>query len=899
MNCEVCGIVDEHYNENSECAHEVTPKHISNVILANYKNNKGFYSGNRDGIIVLCDVRSEPLDGAEVVTIENSNKRKVRVNVKPRQQVVFSFNISNDMRNENVFFVGVLLAHPQHQFQMDDHPYVFGQDPYVLEKKTSLKGKVVVRFESTDIGYNEMPIIFTFQKENDEKSLIILRELVVSVEENPSNKNEFSKSHYTSEHWGKADHYIKSPSRVTLDDTYKVPKLLKILLPRGLEEDALDGLQMPPDEMDKLKQVLIYTRSIFVEGITQENYMIYFHHLLWWEEVIARINLKNYNMAKVKLQKMPNDNGYLLEVEGLAEKRPSVLRGDKILIRPSEDQNIIYESFVKNIMDCQIQLTDIDESFNNLYNEDSLFDVHFIMSRVPMERMHNAISKVFTSNQNSRVFPVPSKKQVALKMIPQYYNKLIQKNEEQRSAVQHIVSGTSGRAPYIVFGPPGTGKTMTIVEAIVQLVVMNARHRIMVCTDSNMAADHIAVMLLQYNKKLNIANFIFRANSQTREWNVMPPVLAPISNGTSYENFYSLSNVQAANYRILVTTLSHAAKYASPRSQAGHKLQMTHLFIDEAAQASEPATLIPICGLLSPSGRVVLAGDPKQLGPVCISHEARRRGLGTSLMERLKVSYDNIYNDNPNFITMLVKNFRSDPDILKIPNYLFYEDNLQYLANPDPLSELSILGLPGGDKAVVFHAIASQELRVGKAPSYFNEMELKMLQRYIKALVSNHNVSLKDIGIITPYIRQVYKMRSWLDSEKYDDIEVGTVEAFQGKEKRVILVSTVRANSKLLDYDAKYSLGFLVDDKRFNVALTRAKAKIIIIGNPACLERDVKWRMYMQLCDDYNCYHGKDTRQVPRNIALHLDVQRRLKSTRITEDFQIKEKAKTTRKGRK
>lgn len=142
-------------------------------------------------------------------------------------------------------------------------------------------------------------------------------------------------------------------------------------------------------------------------------------------------------------------------------------------------------------------------------------------------------------------------------------------------------------------------------------------------------------------------------------------------------------------------------------------------------------------------------------------------------------------------------------------------------------------------------------------------------------------------------------MRSWLDSEKYDDIEVGTVEAFQGKEKRVILVSTVRANSKLLDYDAKYSLGFLVDDKRFNVALTRAKAKIIIIGNPACLERDVKWRMYMQLCDDYNCYHGKDTRQVPRNIALHLDVQRRLKSTRITEDFQIKEKAKTTRKGRK
>ncbi|KAM3962461.1 putative helicase mov-10-B.1 [Aphomia sociella] len=884
MNCDVCGFVDENYNENAECEHNATSKHISNLILANYKNNKKSYTGNRDGVKVFGNVYCKSIDknGVIDIDIKNTDSRKIRIAIKPKQKVEFSFDIENDMRNESVVLVGVLLPHPQPHFQIRN-PFVFGGEPVVLEKKTSIKGKVVVTFESEDIGYYEMPIFFTFYKEGVSKNLIVLREMAIEVQETVS-EHRYRKSHYTSQSWERAEHYIRSPTQVSNQNTYKVPELLKKLLPRGLEEKALEGLILPPSKMEDMRIVLTTTRSIFDEGITKENYMIYFHHLLWWEECIARINLKNFNMTGVQLVRSPDGDGYLLEVEGLAEKRPSVLRGDKILIRPTENIKIIYESFVKNIMDTQIQLTSFDERFDENFNEETLFDVHFFMCRTPLERMHDAVTKLYTSKQVCRVFPEPSKKSVALKMIPRFYNKLIRENEEQRSAVQHILSGTSRRCPYIVFGPPGTGKTMTIVEAIIQLVVANHRNRILVCTDSNMAADHIAVMLLQYNKQLNINNFIFRANSQNREWNVMPSVLAPVSNGTTFENFYPLSNVSAASYRILVTTLSHAAKYASPRNQNSHKLQMTHLFIDEAAQASEPATLVPICGLLAPNGHLILAGDPKQLGPVCFSHEARRRGLGTSLMERLKQTYDNIYENNPNFITMLKKNFRSDPDILKIPNNLFYDDYLQPLAKPDPLSDVSILGLPGGNKAVVFHAVQSQELRIGKTPSFFNEMELNMLKRYIIALVENHHVLQEDIGIIAPYIRQVYKMRSWLD-EQYSKIEVGTVEAFQGKEKRVILVSTVRANSKLLDYDAKYNLGFLVDEKRFNVALTRAKAKIIIIGNPACLTRDLKWRMYMDLCTEYETYHGKSTQQLPRDTILHMEINRRLKQTRITEDF--------------
>ncbi|XP_053613519.1 putative helicase mov-10-B.1 isoform X2 [Plodia interpunctella] len=805
--------------------------------------------------------------------------------------------MANDMRNEDVLVVGILMAHPQPNFVANDHPYVFGEEPHTLAKKQSIPNAVAIDFMASDIGQYEMPVIFTFFKPSEERSLIFMREMVVYVQENPLSYIP-TRSPYNSEHWAKPDHFIRS-TNVIQQQMFKVPKLLKILFPRGLNEDSLEGLHLPREELNQLRVVLIDTRAILEEGITKENYMIYFHHLLWWEEVIERINLRKYNMTMVKLEKV--GDLYMLEVPGLAEKRPSLLRGDRVVIRPVENTTVHFESYIKSLEDCKIHLAGFDDNFHSHFSPDADFDVRFLMSRVPLERMHEAVSKLHSSKQVCRVFPVPNNKPVKLKTIDRFYNKLIKDNSEQRSAVQHIVSGTAGKAPYIVFGPPGTGKTMTIVEAIIQIVVSNPRNRVMVCTDSNMAADHIAVMLLHYNKTLNITNYLLRANSQSREWSVMPPVLAPVSNGTSYENFYSVSNVQMASYRIVITTLSHAAKYASPRNQTSHKVQMTHLFIDEAAQASEPATLVPICGLLAPSGKLVLAGDPQQLGPVCISREAQHRGLGTSLLERLHRTYKNLYSNDNNYITMLIKNFRSDPDILAIPNRLFYNDNLVAQAERDALSALGVLGGARGRRALLFHAVHSVEQRMGNAPSYFNERELDMVKRYIKALVTQHQVLPEDIGVIAPYIRQVYKVKGWLTNENYEKIEVGTVESFQGKEKRVIIVTTVRANCKLLDYDAKYSLGFLVDDKRFNVTLTRAKAKLIIIGNPACLVRDRKWREYMDLCREYDCYFGEESQQLERTAALHLEVKSRLNKARILETLNMmkEEKNKKDKKNKK
>ncbi|XP_045527912.1 putative helicase mov-10-B.1 [Pieris brassicae] len=880
--CKVCGFVDEAYDENLLIHHEDTPKHMCNLILLNYNNNKSHFSKNRHGVKIFGHAKSLSTETAYARKVENCNHHKIQIVVKPQQQVKFTFDISNDMKKEDLFIIGVQLAHPQPQFLMKENPFIFGEEPTIIAKKTSLKGKVCILFNAADIGQYEMPIMFTLFRKSDNKNLIFIREMVVLVQEHIETYTSI-KYPYTNQVWEKAPVYVSSTSQPSCSN-YTVPKLLKTLLPLGLEETSLEGLNLPTEEREQLGLLMNSTKMIFDEGYSKRNYVAFFHHLLWWEEVIAKINLRNYNMFGVMLVK--KDEFFVLEVPGLAEKRPSLLRGDRVYVRPQGAPDYMFESTIKHIEDNTVLLAGMDSSFLMLYYPESLFDVRFMMSRVPKERMHDAVHKLFTSKQDSRVFPQMNLKKVPLQKITRFHNDRIASNPEQRSAVTHIVSGTHGLAPYIVYGPPGTGKTMTIVEAITQLVVRNPRNRVLVCTDSNMAADHIALMLLQYNKQLNITNFLFRANSQCREWTVMPPALAPVSNGISYETFYSVGNAQVATYRILVTTLLHAAKYASPRSQASQKLVMTHLFVDEAAQASEPAVLVPITGLLAPNGKLVLAGDPQQLGPVCISRDAKERGLGCSLLERLCTTYSNMYESNPNYMTMLVQNFRSDPDILAIPNELFYGNNLKAFAPSDPLSKISILGLPGGKSAVVFHAVNSREQRMGNAPSYFNERELEMLKRYTQALLEDYSVLPKDIGVIAPYIRQVYKMKNWLKSINQPDIEVGTVESFQGKEKRVILVSTVRANCRLLEYDAKYSLGFLVDDKRYNVTLTRAKAKLIIIGSPSCLTRDEKWRKYMDFCKEKDSYYGLESQQIERSTSLLVEIAKtRFDRCRLSDEL--------------
>lgn len=265
-------------------------------------------------------------------------------------------------------------------------------------------------------------------------------------------------------------------------------------------------------------------------------------------------------------------------------------------------------------------------------------------------------------------------------------------------------------------------------------------------------------------------------------------------------------------------------------------------------------------------GQVVLAGDPKQLGPIIHSDRCKELGLGSSLLERLVRDRPLYARDpetqryNPDAITQLVKNYRSHPDILQLPNEMFYDNALEVCADEDQRNELSQWRhLPKAGCPLIFHGVEGKDERESNSPSWFNRSEIEVVQDYVKKLLgerSSRGVGVSEIGIITPYQKQVQKMKVMLklldpaDCNGKDprDIKVGSVEQFQGDEKKVIIISTVRASREYVELDTKFSLGFVADPKRFNVAVTRAKALLIVTGHPGVLWADEQWKKHLQLC---------------------------------------------------
>ncbi|CAG4986438.1 unnamed protein product [Colias eurytheme] len=414
--CRVCGVVDEYYDEFSGINHEDTPKHLCNVILQNYIVNKSYFSKNKHGVSIFGHAESLPLNDAPVMKIENCDSHKMRLYVKPTQTVNFTFDIINEMKSEDLLIIGVQLAHPQPQFQTVQNPFIFGQEPKLIAKKSEIKGSIVIQFQAMDIGHYEMPIMFTLFRRCDEKNLIFVREMVVSVQESQDATTNI-KYPYTNKYWEKSLVCVSSTTQPQ-QWNFKIPKLLKIVLPLGLEESALEELHERPEMMKQLRIVLQKTRQILEEGYTKKNYIAFFHHLLWWEEIVARINLKKYNMFEVKIDQ--RNEYYLLEVPGLAEKRPSLLRGDRVYIRPRHAASYVFESTIKEIEDSTVLLTGLDERFKQYYDPELTYDIRFLMSRIPMERMHDAVNKLFESKQERRVFPEPVRKQIPAKPIKQY-----------------------------------------------------------------------------------------------------------------------------------------------------------------------------------------------------------------------------------------------------------------------------------------------------------------------------------------------------------------------------------------------------------------------------------------------------------------------------------------------
>ncbi|KAL9988658.1 hypothetical protein ACROYT_G003130 [Oculina patagonica] len=430
---------------------------------------------------------------------------------------------------------------------------------------------------------------------------------------------------------------------------------------------------------------------------------------------------------------------------------------------------------------------------------------------------------------------------------------------------------------------------------------------ILACAPENSAADLLAERLLDHVDK----GKLFRMYASSRPWDFVPQKLkdARVVNfdPVLHDVFYPSKEELMSNYRVIVTTLVTAGRLVSAMFPRTH---FTHIFIDEAGHATEPECIIPVADLLDPNnprgGQLVLAGDPKQLGPILRSPITQKYGLETSLLERLMTScaaysrgLKGSYNSN--LLTKLVNNYRSHRTIIEIPKQLFYDNELHECAGDFRNVMLGWEELPNKDFPIIFHPVFGKDEREGSSPSFFNVAEVETIERYLKKLLDDNvrsrglkHLRPEMIGVISPYKRQVQKIQKMIEKRRFGaGIKVGSVEEFQGQERRVIILSTVRSTKKeYLEMDKDFHLGFLNNPKRFNVAITRAQALLILIGNPDMLRLDENWRRFLEYCGTNNATVEVGRKEKVEDIA---DTLRRLNlysaaSSEFDEDSEISQR---------
>ncbi|KAM6492610.1 P-loop containing nucleoside triphosphate hydrolase protein [Amanita muscaria] len=640
----------------------------------------------------------------------------------------------------------------------------------------------------------------------------------------------------------------------------KAPYVPQPRTSREPENDVVEGVQPPATKavpyVDRLPHAYIPSpllstlssgttgdivarvrRTFLPREFSSETYARFFKHLLWIEEYRSDRDLERYDIASTRLS--AHRPYYYLDVPGLAEKRPSVLIGDRILVRHSDAaRGHWYAGGVHVVRQREVGLR-FHESFP--WRPTQTYTVRFKLNRLIMRRQHMAMDTAFS--QDRVLFPEAHHVRSqsgggAIKTI----NPLIQKNALQLKAVTGIVNSPPGSVPFVVFGPPGTGKTITIIEAILQILTKNPKARILACAPSNSAAD---IILSRLSVRLN-TDELFRFYAPSRSKTQVTSDMLEYTHVRDVDGCFSVPPIaRMKRFRVIVTTCLSATVVAGIGIPRGH---YTHIFIDEAGQATEPEAFVSIKTVADSSTNVVLSGDPKQLGPIIRSTVARVLGLEKSYIERLmeRDIYD-VQGEHGLTIVKLVQNYRSHEAILKFPNERFYGGDLRRWA--DRTVTDAFLGsplLPSKKFPIVFHSVTGRDERESTSPSFFNIDEAIQVKAYVQALRANGRLRTteSEIGVITPYNAQCFKIRAALRGVA-DEIKVGSVEEFQGQERKVIIISTVRSSQEFVEYDLRHTLGFVASPRRFNVAITRAKALLIIVGDPNVLSLDPLWRSFL------------------------------------------------------
>eukprot|EP00536_Pseudo-nitzschia_multiseries_P009041 jgi/Psemu1/199734/e_gw1.244.53.1 len=463
------------------------------------------------------------------------------------------------------------------------------------------------------------------------------------------------------------------------------------------------------------------------------------------------------------------------------------------------------------------------------------------------------------------------------------------------------------RPPMILTGPAGTGKTKALLTAILQILRLDPsktpnsettfgtlpKPKILVCTPSHTACDvitqRLVALLLEEQvgqettrkRKKSTREMIFRLYDATRPVETVPVQILPYARQRGFGGQFGLPDPQELlDFSVIILGLT-----VEGQIEGANKPHFTHLFIDEAAQATEPETLIPLSVVVddhpeATKVEIALCGDPRQLGPSVYAPNAIE-GLGQSLLERLlrlpidaygdarltldemiEYSFQNV-DYHQHLSVFLNLTYRGHPSFLYMPSKLFYFDklrNIQQLPSAKrPDTESLSLSKPM-DWPILFHGVTGKCTSVA-VDGYFgsnrwcNHFEAKVVVQIIRTVLKT-GITTASIGVMAAFRAQVVLLRKILRKENLGTVNVGMVEDYQSMERDVIVLSLTRSNNELMNADVISGEGLFHQPKRMNVALTRAEHALVVVGNPNIMKEDHAWAQWLEFCKQNGLWYG-------------------------------------------
>ncbi|SPO04828.1 uncharacterized protein DNG_07513 [Cephalotrichum gorgonifer] len=505
----------------------------------------------------------------------------------------------------------------------------------------------------------------------------------------------------------------------------------------------------------------------------------------------------------------------------------------------------------------------------------------------------------------SMLFPTEADSRLQTKLHRGAFRQLFfdsQLNWEQKKAVEAICKQDYGTLPYLVSGPPGTGKTKTVIEVALQLIRnTNGISHILLCAPSEMAADTLAIRLREQFSPSEL----LRLNRPTRTFAEVPGSILHFCH--VQDNSFALPSLEKLlAYTVVVTSCRDASLllqarmtnsdiYALERGftralcpsegeTAPYRLHWSALLIDEAGQAMEPEALIPIAVVSPPPDApvtgsapiLVMVGDEYQLAPrMSLPSSPLKESLFARLSRRAVYSEHPLARGKagqappvlrPSMLPIqkpafanLVRNYRSHPAILAVPSALFYHDTLEPEAEAtDRLSNWT--EWRGRRWPVLFHSNESNDEIERDGGGWHNPAEVQIAVHYASSLAASGLVGEKEICVMSPFKAQVIHLRAALRKEGAGmwEVNVGPTEAFQGLEFDVVILCTTRARERFLEVDRKLGWGIVNMKNAMNVALTRARYGLVVIGRRELLGTDPAWSVFLEFCERNGLVAGSE-----------------------------------------